>query len=96
MNYKLRELGDIRILKIRVQNSGQNLSSADGFRLILLCNRKNQTVTFLNVYPKRGKLALLNQSKEETIRQVNSYSEELKSGILVRHQISKSLEIVSD
>ena len=42
MQTRLKDNGDFRVIKIRVQNSLQNLSSADGFRLIICCNRKNQ------------------------------------------------------
>lgn len=77
--------------KLRVQNSFQNLSSADGFRLVICCNAKYRTVTFLNVYAKRGKLALLDQPKEEYKRQLKVYLEDLKGKKLVQHDIANAL-----
>lgn len=73
MNFTIRDLPNVRLSKIRVQNSFQNLSSADGFRLIVCCNKANKTICFLNIYPKRGKLQQFDQSKEEYKRQIKTY-----------------------
>lgn len=94
MNFRVRDLDNIRVIKIRVQNSFQNLSSADGFRLIICCNRKYQTVTFLNIYPKRGKLSQLDQSKEEFKRQLKTYLIAFQYKELVEHDINKDLEVI--
>ncbi len=91
MNTLLREMPGIRLIKLRVKNSFQNISSADGFRLIICCNRKYQTVTFLNVYAKRGKLAMMDQSKEEYKRQLKIYLEDLKNSNLQKHDIQNLL-----
>lgn len=92
-NYLIRDLNDIRIIKLRIPNSFQNLSSADGFRLIICCNKKYKTVNLLNMYPKRGKLAQMDQSPFEYKRQLKEYAELLKSGNLVEHDITKELKI---
>ncbi len=94
MNFRIRDLDNIRVIKIRVQNSTQNLSSADGFRLIVCCNKKEETVAFLNVYPKRGKFGQLDQSKEEFKRQLKTYLSALQNKELVEHDINKGLEII--
>jgi hypothetical protein len=94
MNFRVRDLDNIRVIKIRVQNSSQNLSSADGFRLIVCCNRKTQTVAFLNVYPKRGKLGQLDQSKEEFKRQLKTYLSAQQNNELVEHDINRDLEMI--
>jgi hypothetical protein len=94
MNYRVRDLDNIRVLKVRVQNSFQHLSSSDGFRLILCCNKKYQTITFLNVYPKRGKLGQLDQSKEEFKRQLKEYLSEFKNNQLIQHNIDNELATV--
>lgn len=93
-NYLIRDLNDIRIIKIRIPNSFQNLSSADGFRLIICCNNKYKTVNFLNIYPKRGKFAQMDQSPFEYKRQLKEYAELLKSGQLIEHDISNELKII--
>lgn len=92
-NYLIRDLNDIRVIKLRIPNSFQNLSSADGFRVIICCNRKYRTVNFLNIYPKRGKLAQMDQSPFEYKSQLKEYAELLKSGKLIEHDISNELEI---
>ena len=93
-NYLIRDLNDIRIIKLRIPNSFQNLSSADGFRLIICCNNKYKTVNLLNIYPKRGKLAQMDQSPFEYKRQLKEYAELLKSGNLIEHDITKELAII--
>jgi hypothetical protein len=90
-NYLIRDLNEIRVIKLRIPNSFQNLSSADGFRLIICCNRKYKSINFLNVYPKRGKLAQMDQSPFEYKRQLKEYAESLKSNILIEHDILKEL-----
>jgi hypothetical protein len=92
MNFRLRDLDSIRLIKLRVQNSFQNLSKSDGFRLIICCNKKYETVTFLNIYPKRGKLAQIDQSKEEYKSQLRNYFSEFKNDELVQHNIYKNLD----
>ncbi len=54
-----------RIIKARIPNSGQNLNSRDGFRLIMILNKNNKTVTFLYIYPKKGKFSRSNISKKD-------------------------------
>lgn len=94
MNFRVKDLDNIRLIKIRVQNSLQNLSSADGFRLIVCCNKKYQTVAFLNIYPKRGKLGQLDQSKEEFKRQLKTYLSAFQNNQLVQHDINKELKVI--
>jgi hypothetical protein len=94
MNYRVRDLDNIRVIKIRIQNSLQNLSSSDGFRLVLCCNKKYQSVIFLNIYPKRGKLGQLDQSKEEFKQQLKNYLTSFQNNQLVQHNIDNELEII--
>lgn len=96
MHFCIKDSGDIRIIKIRIQNSFQNLSSADGFRLIMCCNRKRQKVVLLNIYPKRGKLAMMDQPKEEYKRQLREYISEEKANILARHNILDELKRIPE
>jgi hypothetical protein len=95
LNYRVKDLDNIRIIKIRLKNSFQNLSSADGFRLIVCCNKKYQTVAFLNIYPKRGKMGQLDQSKEEFKRQLKTYLLAHQNKQLVDHDINNELEIIT-
>jgi hypothetical protein len=88
---RLREAGDIRVMKIRLQNSAQNTSKSEGFRLILCCNRKTESVNFLNIYPKKGKYGKDNQEREEYKEQMKQYGKEFKENSLVCHNINKLL-----
>lgn len=92
--YLIRDLDSIRVIKIRIPNSFQNLSSADGFRLITCCNKKHKTVNLLNIYPKRGKLALMDQSSEDYKIQLKDYLNSYKEGKMVEHDILKELEVI--
>lgn len=94
LNYRVRDLDSIRVIKIRIQNSFQNLSSSDGFRLIVCCNKKHQTVVFLNIYPKRGKLGQLDQTKEAYKQQLKNYLLSSQNNQMVKHNIYKELEVV--
>lgn len=94
INFRVKYLDNIRVIKIRIQNSFQNLSSADGFRLIVCCNRKYQSVVFLNIYPKRGKLGQLDQSKEEFKQQLKTYLVASQNKQLVQHNINEELEVI--
>lgn len=87
LNYLIKDSGNIRVIKLRVPNSFQNLSSADGFRLIICCNRTYEMITFLNLYPKRGKLGMADQTKEDFKRQLNLYGSCLKDSLLVTHDL---------
>jgi hypothetical protein len=95
MNFLIREIGEIRIIKIRIQNSEQNLSKANGFRLIVLCNKKYDEVTLLKVYPKRGKYGQSDLQKSEYKFLLKSYAEEKKAKNLVVHNINNVLEEVN-
>ena len=94
MNYRVRDLDNIRVIKIRIQNSLQNLSSSDGFRLVVCCNKKYQSVTFLNIYPKRGKLGQLDQSKEEFKQQLKNYLSSFQNSQLILHDIDMELKVI--
>jgi hypothetical protein len=81
---------NIRLVKIRLQNSLRHLSSADGFRLIICCNKTDQSVCFLNIYPKRGKLGQLDQGREAYKIQLKAYLQAKLSGELVKHELIKT------
>ena len=89
LHTRLIENGDVRVIKVRIPNSGQNLSKSDGFRLIILCNKKYKHIALLNVYAKRGKLAQLDQAKEQTKYQVSCYAKNLKESSLVVYKLGE-------
>jgi len=95
-NFLVREFGDIRLIKVRLQNSELNLSRADGYRLIIICNKQKDHVALLNIYPKRGKYSKSDLTKHEYKEIVRVYQSELKNNTLKEHDIYKELEIVEE
>lgn len=93
-HFLIRELGDLRVIKLRIQNSHLKLSSAAGYRLIIICNRKYDNIAFIEVYPKKGKHSKMDLTKTEYRNAVNSYGHELKSDQLITHDINKELAII--
>ena len=71
-----------RLIKLRVPNSGQNLSKRDGFRLFMLLDKDKELITFLYVYPKRGKYARTNITDQERENLAKTYFEEFKNNSL--------------
>src|SRR6187549_1655557 len=93
-HFLIRQTGEIRVIKLRIQNSDQNLSSAAGYRLIIICNPKHDHVALLEIYPKKGKYSKTDLTKHEYKDIVNSYGNELKKNELIKHDIHDSLAIV--
>jgi len=94
MKTLLKDMNNLRLIKLRLKNSSQNLSAADGYRLVICCNRKYQTIAFLNIFPKRGKLGRLDQTTEEYKNQLETYLSALKTHDLIFHDIRKELHTV--
>ena len=87
MKMRLKDLGEIRVLKIRIPNSHQNLSSSNGWRLIVCCHKKYECIALLNIYPKRGKGSQLDQSPEETKNQLREYLANRTDNTLVEYKL---------
>lgn len=54
-----------KLVKLRVPNTKQNLSKSNGFRVIFLVQPKIEKVTFIYVFPKRGKFGMNSIEKEQ-------------------------------
>lgn len=93
-HFLVKESGDLRIIKLRIQNSDLNISSAAGYRLIIICNKKHNHIALLEIYPKKGKYSKMDLTKNEYRDIVNIYGTELKSHVLVNHDINKELAII--
>jgi len=87
-------ISSFREAKVRLQNSEQNLSSAQGFRLIILCNKKYHYVALLKLYPKRGKYSKSDLTKHEYKELLTIYSNELKAKSTKVHDINNELKEV--
>jgi len=93
-HFLIKQSGQIRLIKLRIQNSDQKLSSAAGYRLIIICNPKHNHVALLEIYPKKGKYSKPDLTKHEYKDIVNCYGDELKKNELITHDIKDSLTIV--
>lgn len=96
MHYRVKDLGNIRIIKIRIQNSNQNTSKSAGYRIIICCNKNHGTVTLLNIYPKRGGYSRVDQEKDEYKDQLRCYAAEFGNGTLVSHNIADQLSEIKE
>lgn len=86
--------GNIRIIKSRIPNSGQNTGKSGGFRIIFLANKKTNEVCLLHIYPKTGKYGKENILDKELERLLTEYFNEKTNKILQKIDINeKTLKI---
>ena len=69
-------------IKLRLPDKKQRLSKKDGFRLIYLVSKVNETVVFLDIYPKNGPLQQLDINEKEVKILISEYIKEGSEGIL--------------
>jgi mRNA-degrading endonuclease RelE of RelBE toxin-antitoxin system len=81
-HFLIREIGNVRVIKLRIQNSELGLSSAAGYRLIIVCNTTHKHICLLAVYPKKGKYSKIDLSQSEYRELLNLYGEQLKKKTL--------------
>ena len=94
-NERIIQTPNYRIVKLRVANSGQRLSKADGFRLISLVSLVSDDVVLLRVFPKRGAKSMVNISNAEYLRLVNEVFNESKANRLHQVDITNGLAELS-
>lgn len=94
-NERILQTASYRIVKLRVANSGQRLSKADGFRLIYLVSLVSDDVVLLRVFPKRGSKSMVNISNAEFLRLVNEVLNESKANMLHQVDVTNGLAELS-
>lgn len=67
---------DAIAIKLRLPDHRQRLSKKDDYRLIYLVSMVEERVAFLDIYPKRGPLQLLDIPSEELLRLLALYVQE--------------------
>lgn len=72
----------IRIIKMRLRNSAQNLSKRDGYRLIYLIHKESKDIVLLYVYPKRGNKGQSTVSENDILNFIECYIENKESNTL--------------
>ena len=90
-NDRVRQLPDYRIVKLRLPNSGQNLSKTNGFRLIYWVSLLADDVVLLTIYPKRGTQSAVDLIDSEYGRLVVEMTQESKANRLHLVDISAGL-----
>lgn len=95
-NERIIQTPNYRIVKLRVANSGQRLSKADGFRLIYLVSLVSDDVVLLRVFPKRGSKSMVNISNAEYLRLVNEVLNESKANKLHQVGVTNGFEELSE
>jgi len=94
-NERIIQAPNFRIVKLRVPNSGQRLSKADGFRLIYIVSMVSDDLVLLRVYPKRGAKSMVNISDAEYMRLVKEVMEESNDCKLHQVDITNMMDEIS-
>ncbi len=80
----------IRINKIRLENELQNAGKSGGYRMIIICDKRTETVGLLYLYPKTGPLRMETTNLEFTKNLVKNYSEAKKARLLEKYSPEKN------
>ena len=94
-NDRVRQLEDFRIVKLRLPNSGQNLSKSNGFRLIYWVSLLADEVVLMSIFPKRGPQSAVNLVDAEYTRLVEEMTTESQNNSLHQVDIHNSLAELS-
>ena len=90
-NDRVRQLQDYRIVKLRLPNSGQNLSKPNGFRLIYWVSLLTDDVVLLSIYPKRGPQCAVDLVDNEYGRLIVEMTQESLANALHQVDITNGL-----
>lgn len=84
-NDRVYQYPEYRVVKLRLMNSGQNLSKPNGFRLIYYVSLLHDSVVLMHIYPKRGPLSAVDLVNAEYTRlQMELFNE---SNASMLHQV---------
>lgn len=67
-NERIIQTAEYRVVKLRVANSGQKQSKANGFRLVYMVSLVTDDTVLLTIFPKRGAKGMSNIPNTEYIR----------------------------
>lgn len=73
---------DVTVIKLRLPDKLQKLSRKDGYRLIYLVSKTQETVIFLDIYPKNGPLQQLSISEKDLTGLLKEFAEEANDGTI--------------
>lgn len=95
-NERIIQTPNFRVVKLRVGNSGQKLSKANGFRLVYFVSMTTDDVILLTVFPKRGAKGISNISSSEYKRLLDELAKENKVQQLQQVDIAKGLAVLNE
>ena len=95
-NDRVRQQEAFRIVKLRLPNSGQNLSRPNGFRLIYWVSLLTDDMVLLSVYPKRGPQSAVDLVDSEYGRLIVEMTEESLANALHQVDITNGLAELSE
>lgn len=73
---------DVTVIKLRLPDKQQKLSRKDGYRLIYLVSKTQETVILLDIYPKNGPLQQLSISEKDLTGLLKEFAEEANAGTI--------------
>ena len=94
-NDRVRQQEGYRIVKLRLPNSGQNLSKPNGFRLIYWVSLITDDVVLLSIYPKRGPQSAVDLVDSEYGRLIVEMTEESMANALHQVDVTNGLTELS-
>jgi len=94
-NERIIQTTEYRVVKLRVGNSGQKLSKANGFRLIYMVSLVTNDLVLMTIFPKRGAKGINNIPNAEYIRLLLEMVNESKAGLLHQVDIANNLTELS-
>jgi len=88
---RIIQTAEYRVVKLRIGNSGQKLSKANGFRLVYMVSLVTNDVVLMTIFPKRGAKGINNIPNSEYIRLLREMVDESKEGLLHQVDIANGL-----
>lgn len=79
---------DSLIIKLRLPDKKQQLSKADGYRLVYMVMKNVPVVVLLSIYPKRGPMQKLTLNPNELESLLNDFRTEFENKQIVIHDIN--------
>lgn len=73
---------DVIIIKLRLPDKRQRLSRKDGYRLIYIVSKTQETVIFLDIYPKNGPSQQLSISENRLTALLEEFTADAKAATL--------------
>ncbi len=73
---------DVIVIKLRLPDKRQKLSRRDGYRLIYLVSKTQETVILLDIYPKNGPLQQLSISEKDLTGLLKEFAKEANDGTI--------------